>query len=123
MVVRPSFSSWSRHLWDGRSWPRGQWFGQYLRARGVTDTAKVFHSFRHSFKDALRHGRVNQETHDALTGHAQASTVSGGYGAKEMLARFGVEVLRTAVAEVAYRGLDLSRVRPFVVANTTRVRK
>src|SRR6478609_2484923 len=89
MVVRPSFSSWSRHLWDGRSWPRGNWFGQYLRARGVTDTAKVFHSFRHGFKDALRLGRVNQEIHDARTGHAQASTVSGGYGAKEMLARFG----------------------------------
>jgi len=49
---------------------------------------------------------VNQEIHDALTGHAQASTVSGGYGAKEMLARFGVKVLRAAVAKVAYRGLD-----------------
>ncbi len=96
-----------------------KWFGRYLRAQGVTDTAKVFHSFRHGFKDALRQGKVNQETHDALTGHAQASTVSGGYGAKEMLARFGVEVLRTAVAKVAYRGLDLSRVQPIVVGKRT----
>jgi integrase len=100
-----------------------KWFGRYLRAQGVTDTAKVFHSFRHGFKDALRQGKVNQEIHDALTGHAQASTVSGGYGAKEMLARFGVEVLRAAVAKVAYRGLDLSRVQPFVVAKSTRIRK
>ena len=29
-----------------------QWFGRYLRASGVTDTAKVFHSFRHTAKDA-----------------------------------------------------------------------
>jgi hypothetical protein len=89
----------------------------------VSDTAKVFHSFRHGFKDALRQGKVNQEIHDALTGHAQASTVSGGYGAKEMLARFGVKVLRAAVAKVAYRGVDLSRVQPFVVAKSTRSRK
>ena len=100
-----------------------KWFGRYLRAQGVTDKAKVFHSFRHGFKDALRQGKVNQEVHDALTGHAQASTVSGGYGAKEMLARFGVKVLRAAVAKVAYRGLDLSRVQPFVVAKSTRIRK
>ena len=97
-----------------------KWFGRYLRAQGVTDNAKVFHSFRHGFKDALRRGGVNQEIHDALTGHAQASTVSGGYGAKEMLARFTVKVLKTAVAKVAYPGLDLSRVRPFVVAKRPR---
>jgi integrase len=104
-----------------KAWSK--WFGRYLRAQGVGDTAKVFHSFRHGFKDALRRGEVNQKLHDALRGHAQASTVSGGYGAKEMLARFGVNVLRTAVAKVAYRGLDLSRVQPFVVAKSTRIRK
>jgi integrase len=100
-----------------------KWFGRYLRAQGVSDTAKVFHSFRHGFKDALRRGGVNQEIHDALTGHAQASTVSGGYGAKEMLARFGVKVLKAAVTKVAYPGLDLSRVQPFVAARPTRIRK
>ena len=49
--------------------------------------------------------------------------MSGGYGAKEMLARFGVKVLRAAVTKVAYRGLDLSGVQPFVVAKSTRIRK
>ena len=104
-----------------KAWSK--WFGGYLRAQGVTDTAKVFHSFRHGFKDALRRGEVSQEIHDALTGHAQNSTVSGGYGAKEMLARFGVKVLKNAVAKVAYPGLDLSGVRPFVVVRPTRSRK
>jgi hypothetical protein len=46
------------------------------------------------------------------------AAVSGGYGAKEMLARFGVKVLKSAVARVAYPGLDLSGVRPFVVVRS-----
>jgi len=106
-----------------RSSTWSKWFGRYLRAQGVTDRAKVFHSFRHSFKDELRRGGVNQEIHDVLTGHSQGHTVSGGYGAKEMLLRYGVTVLKEAVAKVAYRGLDLSRVQPFVVGKHTRVHK
>jgi hypothetical protein len=49
--------------------------------------------------------------------------VSGGYGAKEMLARFGVKVLKSAVAKVEYRGLDLTRIQPFVVGKRTRGEK
>jgi integrase len=65
-----------------------QWFGRYLRAAAVTDKAKVFHSFRHTVKDALPRGRTDHEVREALIGHAQASTVSWGYGAPAMLARF-----------------------------------
>jgi integrase len=89
-----------------------KWFGRYLRLKvGVVDTAKVFHSFRHGFKDAARAGGISKEVHDALMGQSDASTVSGGYGAKNMLQRFGVKVLRDAVAKISYPGLDLSRVR------------
>jgi hypothetical protein len=35
-----------------KAWSK--WFGRYIRELGITDTAKVFHSFRHNFKDALR---------------------------------------------------------------------
>ncbi len=31
-----------------------KWFGRYIGEHGVIDTAKVFHSFRHNFTDALR---------------------------------------------------------------------
>ncbi len=110
VVGKPRSSTWSK------------WFGRYLRAQGVTDTNKVFHSFRHRFKDEARAGGVEVEVHNALMGQADA-TVGGRYGAKEMLARFGVKVLRAAVAKVAYPGLDLSGVRPFVVVRPTRVRK
>lgn len=105
-----------------RSSTWSKWFGRYMDAQGIKDPNKVFHSFRHRFKDEARAGGVKVEVHNALMGQADASTVGGRYGAKEMLARFGVGVLREAVAKVAYRGLDLSRVRPFVVGKPTRIR-
>lgn len=53
-----------------------QWFGRYLRSTcGITDTTKVFHSFRHTFKRITRDAGINEELHDALTGHS-----SGGVG-------------------------------------------
>lgn len=88
-----------------------QWFGRYLRASGVTDKAKVFHSFRHTVKDALRRGRADREAREALIGHAQASSVSWGYGANAMLSRFGAAALSDAINRISYPGLDLSRVR------------
>ena len=56
-----------------------KWFGRYLRNTvGVVDETKVFHSFRHGFKDAARAGGVPLETHDALMGQSSASSVSQG---------------------------------------------
>jgi hypothetical protein len=45
-------------------------------------------------------------------GHSDAPTVSGGYGAKNMLLRWGANVLKEAIEKITYPGLDLSRVRP-----------
>lgn len=86
-----------------------KWFGRYLRKQGITDTAKVFHSFRHSVTDALRRGKVDHELREALVGHSLGSKVD--YGAKQMLSRCGAAALRDAVAKISYPGLDLSRVR------------
>lgn len=97
-----------------------QWFGRYLRGAGVTDKAKVFHSFRHTVKDALRRGRVDHETREALIGHSQASSVSWGYGAKAMLSRFGASALEDAINRISYPGLDLSHVKPLGVPPRTR---
>jgi integrase len=46
------------------------------------DTTRVFHSFRHSFKDGLRAAAVGEDLNDALTGHSNAS-VGRSYGAKD----------------------------------------
>ncbi|UPT92064.1 site-specific integrase [Bradyrhizobium barranii subsp. apii] len=97
-----------------------QWFGRYLRAAGVTDKAKVFHSFRHTVKDALRRGRADHEIREALIGHAQASSVSWGYGANAMLSRFGAAALSDAINRISYPGLVLSRVKPLGVPPRTR---
>jgi integrase len=89
-----------------------KWWGRYLRVTvGVEDTAKVFHSFRHGWKDAARAGEVSLELHDALMGQTNASAVSQGYGAKQMLQRFGLKALSDAVEKVRFPGLDLSKVR------------
>jgi len=100
-----------------------QWFGRYLRAAGVTDKAKVFHSFRHTVKDALRRGRADHEIREALIGHAQASSVSWGYGANAMLSRFGAATLYDAINRISYPGLDLTRIKPLSVPTRSRGEK
>jgi integrase len=92
-----------------------------LRKQGVKDTAKVFHSFRHSVTDALRRGKVDHELREALVGHSLGSKVD--YGAKQMLSRWGAAALKDAVSQISYPGLDLSRVKPFGTSKSTRNRK
>ena len=55
----------------GGSW--SQWWGRYARGLGLTDKKKVFHSFRHSFKQGCRDAGITEEIHDAFTGHVSAS--------------------------------------------------
>jgi integrase len=89
-----------------------KWFGRYIRALGIKDKDKVFHSLRHNFVDALRAGGVDEELRVALAGHGWMNTTNRGYGAKEMLRRFTATALAAAVAKVTYPGLDLSHLRP-----------
>lgn len=83
-----------------------KWFGRYIGDHKITDPTKVFHSFRHSFVDALRLAGVGEEIKLALLGHTDPS-VHGKYGAKDKAIRFR-QRLAEAVASVAYTGLDLS---------------
>jgi integrase len=83
-----------------------KWFGRYIGAHGITDGTKVFHSFRHTFVDALRLAGVGDEINIALLGHTDPS-VHDKYGAKDKAMRFRHR-LAEAVASVAYTGLDLS---------------
>jgi len=47
----------------------------------IYDKGKVFHSFRHTFKDALRNSGVDEALSDALTGHS-SSSVGRHYGSR-----------------------------------------
>ena len=93
--LRPSVSGQVTGNWS-------KWWGRYTDGLGIIDPRKVFHSFRHAFKDACRSARIEEELHDALTGHTSAS-VGRGYGNGVPL-----EVLAEEITKVSYKGLDLS---------------
>lgn len=79
-----------------------KWWGRYARAViGIKDKRKVFHSFRHSFKDACRNSGIHQEIHDAFTGHA-GSNVGSSYGTGARLPRLAEEM-----AKLRYEGLQI----------------
>jgi integrase len=90
----------------GEAWSK--WFGRYIRDIGITNPDSVFHSFRHSFKDALRTAGVGEDVNDALLGHVGSGGVARRYGAKEMVRRFGLKQLADAVSKAIYPSLDLS---------------
>jgi integrase len=94
-ALRPSVTGQMTGNWS-------KWWARYTDDLGISDDRKVFHSFRHSFKDACRAAQIEEELHDALTGHTSAS-VGRRYGNGVPL-----EVLAAAVAKVSYKGLDLS---------------
>ncbi len=90
-----------------------QWFGNYLRRKpiSITDKAKVFHSFRHLFKDMCRDAGLSEDVHDALTGHAAGKSIGRSYGAGHSAARLHAEISKVKVP------VDLSHLR------TMRLRK
>lgn len=88
----------SREILTG-NWSK--WFGRYLRTEiGITNRLKVFHSFRHTFKDACRRARIPEDIHDALTGHASQS-VARNYGGE-----YPLQVLKEAIGNIRYDGLE-----------------
>jgi len=76
-------------------------FGRLLDSVGITDRKLVFHSFRHTFTDALRAAKVSDPIAKALIGHSDG-TVTGQYGSG-----YPVDVLLEELNRVNYPGLDL----------------
>jgi integrase len=100
----PEIAPQSKH--GATDWSK--WFSGYIRALGITDRNKVFHTFRHGFIDALRAAGVDDEVKRALVGHSRKGSAHDAYGAKDMLRRFGWAQLSQAVAGITYPDLDLS---------------
>jgi hypothetical protein len=69
----------------------------------TTDGPKVFHSFRHSFIDALRLAGVPGEINIALVGHTDPS-VNGKYGAKDKAVRFRHRLAQAVASSDLCRG-------------------
>lgn len=87
------------------------WWRRYQTSIGLTDKRKVFHSFRHSAKRALRDGGVDKTLRDALQGHA-ARDIAEAYGLDEEGLGVSLPVLSAAMAKLAYPGLDLEHLVP-----------
>lgn len=83
-----------------------KWWGRYQRGMGLTDERKVFHSFRHGFRDTLRNAGIPVDLADTLMGHANP-TMGGRYGRGHT-----VTALAQAIQKVDYSGLDLSHLYP-----------
>lgn len=72
----------------------------WLREIGITDPRKVFHSHRHTFKTLCR-GRMEEEIHDAITGHSNGS-IGRDYGEYPMpMLREAIERLPDPTASAA----------------------
>ena len=73
-----------------------KWFGRFLTKLGITSPQKVFHSFRHTFKDACRNSGVAREIAEVLMGHA-GRTVGDSYGVG-----YSTTVLAQEIAKVRH---------------------
>ena len=89
----------------GGAWSK--WFTRFLRKTvGIEEPKKVFHSFRHTFKDMGREAGLREDVHDALTGHSGGG-VGRGYGRGFGLKAMAAEMAKIEVPEAA-RGLKWS---------------
>ena len=78
-----------------------KWWGRFARGKlGIKDARKVFHSLRHTFRDACREAELGEEVSDALMGHAGDST-GRGYGRS-----FSLKRLHAAISRISYPGVE-----------------
>ncbi|MEI7608205.1 MAG: site-specific integrase [Rhodospirillaceae bacterium] len=79
-----------------------KWFGRFLDGIKITDKRLGFHSFRHTFTDALKNADVSGDVIDAICGWSTGK-MRDLYGSGRR-----ADVLAREVAKVEYQGLDLS---------------
>lgn len=79
-----------------------KWFGRFRVSVGLTEPETVFHSFRHTFRDALREAGVDEERSFRLGGWSKGA-VGNRYGSGHSVA-----ALAEAMARLQYPGLDLT---------------
>jgi hypothetical protein len=68
---------------------------------GLADPPKLFHLFRHAFKDAAQNSDVERSKYDELQGHRDG-TASSGYAVGS-----NIEALDRAIRTIRFESLDL----------------
>ena len=89
-----------------------KWFAHFLDQVGITDKKKNFHSFRHTFRDAIRLTDMPPERRNAICGWRNAGAEDVYGKAKEVIA----ETLTAEIGKVSYRTLNLDHLLPNSVA-------
>jgi integrase len=79
------------------------WFGRYLDRRKITSRKKTFHSFRHTFINALKQNGVDLELARELAGHQGDSITYALYG-KDLMPVTQREILK----RLDFWGIDFS---------------
>ena len=82
---------------------------------GIDDKRKDFHSFRHGFKAFARLAGIQEDRHDALTGHANV-TVARQYGSAD---GYPLAPLKEAIDALRFPGLDLQGIQPYANSRST----
>lgn len=87
-----------------------KWFSRFLRQIKGPEFKKVsFHSFRHTFRDALRNEEIPTEITNRLCGWEESAGMAAHYGSGP-----SVEVLSKWVRRVRYLGLNLDHLVPSI---------
>ncbi|WP_421854397.1 DUF6538 domain-containing protein [Novosphingobium sp.] len=96
------FSDTSQNLHGSWGDPTSKWFARLVKRLELSGTALCFHSFRHTFEDALKEVDLhNTPIGNAITGRVTPG-VSAAYGSS-----FTVTKLADVMAKVDYPGLEL----------------
>lgn len=78
-------------------------YSTFRNAVGITGRGWDFHSFRHTYRDALRFCRMDLEISEALGGWSNSMRTSSRYGEGQT-----VDMLHEDIQRVKFEGLDLS---------------
>ena len=84
------------------------WFGKYKVAQGITDTKKVFHSFRHTLVANLIKEKAPAYELRALIGHQHGSITFDLYGSDEM----DIKPINEMLIKLSYKEV-LKNVKPW----------
>jgi integrase len=98
------FTDVSRNKLGNWGDPTSKWLARLIDRLELKGTALCFHSFRHTFEDALK----EIDLHDTPIGNVITGRVSPGVS-KNYGSRYTATKLADAIAKVDYLGLDLPK--------------
>ncbi len=80
----------------------GKWFGRHLNKIGITDPAKVIHSFRHTVVTRLTAAGAPQDMREVIVGHAAENVHGQTYVHREGIP---LALLKEHLEKLAFPGL------------------